>query len=280
MIEIQAVASQLAETGAGPVDGNPSARLGRLIRKQFGFVWRLSRRIGLTESEVDSAVREVFAAAAQRIGDIRPGNERTFLFSTTLHVAARVRRNRGEQAAISDRAPALEDLDEAGQAREILGALLEQMPLELRVVFVLREIEQFAESEIAEIIGIPLSTVTTRLAEAREDFATHLESESELSVSLFAAARDERAPAAALVRALQAVGVKVTPADGGSATGSSRPSRVDSVPANFAAQRRSPFALGATWLVLGWVIGLVVVSVVWALRDSGSTTAAPTSASH
>src|SRR5947207_11632070 len=112
MIEILAVASPLTETGAPAVDADPRARLGRLIRTQFGFVWRLLRRIGLTEAEVDSAVREVFAAATQRIGDIRSGNERAFLFSTALHVAARVRRNRGEQAAISDRAPTLEDLDE------------------------------------------------------------------------------------------------------------------------------------------------------------------------
>ncbi len=274
------MASPLTETGAGAAFGDRSARLGRLIRKQFGFVWRLSRRIGLTEHEVDSAVREVFAAAAQRIGDIRPGNERAFLFSTTLHVAARVRRNRGEQAAISDRAPALEDLDEAGQAREILGALLEQMPLELRVVFVLREIEQFAPSEIAEIVGIPLSTVSTRLTEAQEDFATHLESESELSISLLAAARAERAPAAALVRALEAVGVKVSPADRGSAAGSSGAPGVDSTRPVSATPQRSRFALGATWLVVGWVVGLVVVSVVWALSDAATTTAAPAAASH
>jgi RNA polymerase sigma-70 factor, ECF subfamily len=261
------VASPLTETGAGAAVGDRSARLRRLIRKQFGFVWRLSRRIGLTENEVDSAVREVFEAAAQRIGDIRPGNERAFLFSTTLHVAARVRRNRGVEAAIiSDRAPALEDLDEAGQAREILGALLEQMPLELRVVFVLHEIEQFASSEIAEIIGIPLSTVTTRLAEAQEDFATHLESESDLSISLIAAARDERAPSAALARALAAAGVEVASTDVDS---EARPSSSPGV----LIARRSPFAVGAIWLVFGWIVGLVVVSAVWALSEATTTTA-------
>ena len=280
MIEIWAVASPLTETGAGAVDGDPSVRLGRLIRKQFGFVWRLSRRVGLTESEVDAAVREVFSAAAQRIGDIRPGNERAFLFSTALHVVARVRRNRGEQAAISDRAPALEELDEAAQAREILGALLEQMPLELRVVFVLREIEQFASIEIAEIIGIPLATVTTRLAEAHEDFATHLESESELSLSLITAARDERAPAAALLRALVAAGVPVTAADRETEASASSAPGADSTRVAAPKGPRSPLALGATWLVLGWVVGLVVVSAAWALSDAAKTTAAPTSVAH
>ena len=272
------MASPLTETLASTVDRDPSARLGRLIRKQFGFVWRLSRRIGLTEQEVDLAVREVFEAAALRIGDIRPANERAFLFSTVLHVTARVRRNRAEQTAISDRAPALEDLDEASQAREILGALLEQMPLELRVVFVLSEIERFTSGEVAEIVGIPLSTVTTRLAEAQEDFATHLEGESDLSLSLIAAARVERAPGAALVRALKAAGVKVTSADSDPAGGASVAPGVDpprasaSAPAG-AAPRRSPFVLSASWLLVGWLVGLIVVSAVWALSDATNTTA-------
>lgn len=279
MVQIQLVASPLTETGVHAVDAEPSTRLGALVRKQLSFVWRLLRRIGLTETEAESAVREVFAAAAQRIGDIRPGNERAFLFSTALHVAARVRRNRGEQAALSERAPALEDLDEAGQAREILAALLEQMPLELRVVFVLREIEQLPSSEIADIIGIPLGTVSTRLAEAQEDFATHLESGSELSLSLIDAARDERAPAGALARALQAAGVKVTAADRESETPSSGASRAPSVRAGAATKNRSPFMLAASWLALGWVVGLVLASAVWALRDAGSTTTSPTSPS-
>jgi RNA polymerase sigma-70 factor (ECF subfamily) len=279
MIEILLVASPLTETGAPAVDADPSTRLGRLVRKQFSFVWRLLRRIGLTEVEADSAAREVFAAAAQRIGDIRPGNERAFLFSTVLHVAARVRRNRGEQAAISDRAPALEDLDEAGQAREILGALLEQMPLELRVVFVLREIEQLPSSEIADIIGIPIGTVTTRLADAQEDFATHLESGSELSLSLVTAARDEHAPIGALVRALQAAGVKVTAADREAETTASDAPLANSARADAVAGSRSPFMLAASWLALGWVVGLVLASALWALRDAATTTTSPTAPS-
>ena len=280
MIEIRAVAQPLTETGASAVNSDPDARLGRLILKQFGFVWRLARRIGLTESETDSAVRDVFAAAAQRIGDIRPGNERAFLFSTTLHVAARVRRNRSAAAAIGHRAPTLEALDPAGQAREVLDALLEQMPLELRVVFVLREIEQFASIEIAEIVGIPLATVTTRLGEAQEDLATHLEGKSELSISLIAAARDERAPSAALSRALAAACLEVPNADSDAAAGASNAARV-ATPSAFAVPgRRSPLALGVTWLVFGWVVGLVVVSVVWALSEAATATASPTSVSH
>jgi len=280
MLQISLVAEPLTETGAGAVGSDRVARLGRLIRKEFDFVWRLARRIGANESEVDSAVQDVFAAASQRIGDIRPGNERAFLFGTTLHVVARARRNRGEQAAISDGALALEELDEAGQAREILGALLEQMPLELRVVFVLHEIERFADGEIAEIIGIPAATVSKRLTEAQEDFATHLESGSELSLSLITAAREERAPADALARALSAAGI------GAAATLVASPARglgspgLDSTRVATPGRRRSTLVLAAGWLAVGWLIGLVVVSAIWALSDAATSTATPTSRTH
>jgi RNA polymerase sigma-70 factor, ECF subfamily len=263
-----AVAEPLTETNARAVDGEHQARLARLIRKQFGFVWRLLRRIGVTESEADGAAQEVFAAASQRIGDIRPGSERSFLFSTTLHVAARTRRNRDEQGALSDDALALEDLDELQQAREVLGALLEQMPLELRVVFVLREIEQLDDAEIGDIVGIPASIVSDRLTEAREDFATHLESDSEYSLALITAARDEHAPQDALTRALKAAGVSpaVVEADAEAAALSSAGARSTRP----APGGRSPFGLAAKWLVLGWLVGLLAGSVVYALSDAAA----------
>jgi RNA polymerase sigma-70 factor (ECF subfamily) len=260
-----AVAEPLLESPARRVEGEHEVRLARLIRKQFGFVWRLLRRIGLTESEADGAAQEVFAAASHRIGDIRPGNERSFLFSTALHVAARTRKNREEQATPSDNALALEDLDEQQQAREVLGALLEQMPLELRVVFVLHEIEQLELAEIAEVAGIPASMVSTRLSDAQEDFATHLESESDYSLALIAAAREEQAPADAISRALKAARLSsaTIAADAEAAAVSSAGAQ----PLRVAAAARSPFTLAAKWLVLGWLAGLLVGSVLYALSD-------------
>ena len=246
-----------------------SARLARLISTQFDFVWRLLRRIGITEHEADTAAQEVFSAATQRIGDIRPGSERSFLFSTTLHVAARTRRNREEQPVISDNALALEDLDQEQQAREVLGALLEQMSLELRVVFVLREIEQLSNAEIAEIIGIPESMVVSRLTDAQEDFATHLESDSDYSVALINAAREERAPRDAVSRALKAAGLgahALTTESEQTEKGASRVGVRTGV--------RSPFALATKWLVLGWLAGLVASSLVYALNDAASASAA------
>lgn len=56
--------------------------------------------------------------------------------------------------------------DEAGAVR----AVLEALPAPFREVMVLREIEDLSYREIAEITGLPLGTVMSRLARARDAF--------------------------------------------------------------------------------------------------------------
>ena len=52
--------------------------------------------------------------------------------------------------------------------RQLLRQALEQLPPEFREVIVLRELEGFSYKDIAGITGIPLGTVMSRLARARE----------------------------------------------------------------------------------------------------------------
>jgi RNA polymerase sigma-70 factor (ECF subfamily) len=47
-------------------------------------------------------------------------------------------------------------------------AALEQLPVDFREVVVLREIEGLAYKEIAAVVRVPIGTVMSRLARARE----------------------------------------------------------------------------------------------------------------
>jgi RNA polymerase sigma factor (sigma-70 family) len=51
---------------------------------------------------------------------------------------------------------------------ELLQEALEELPLEFREVIVLRELEGMSYKEIAGLVGIPVGTVMSRLARARE----------------------------------------------------------------------------------------------------------------
>jgi DNA-directed RNA polymerase specialized sigma24 family protein len=50
---------------------------------------------------------------------------------------------------------------------QTLGRLMEQLPAQHREVLLLREVEDLAYKEIAEVAGVPIGTVMSRLARAR-----------------------------------------------------------------------------------------------------------------
>jgi RNA polymerase sigma-70 factor (ECF subfamily) len=153
-----------------------------LVRREFPFVWRLLRRLGLAESDADDAAQQVFLIAERRFGDIRPGRERSFLYTTALHVASKARRSierRREDLGPDvepepDPSMSLEDLLDRRRARELLDSMLDRLPLDLRVVFVLHEIDELSTAEIAEVVGVPVGTAASRLRRARELFAERI----------------------------------------------------------------------------------------------------------
>jgi len=55
------------------------------------------------------------------------------------------------------------------QSRMLIGDALAQLQAELRCLLWLREVEGYSYAELAEIVGIPLGTVRSRLFAAREE---------------------------------------------------------------------------------------------------------------
>jgi len=136
------------------------------------------RNLGVPVAEVDDVLERVFSSAAARLADIAEGCERGFLLQAAVRWAANARRARAriheigcdDLPDVADRTASPEELTEGRRAATILDELLAAMPVELRAVFVLDEIEEMSRSEIAEVLGIPPGTVASRLRRAREDF--------------------------------------------------------------------------------------------------------------
>jgi RNA polymerase sigma-70 factor (ECF subfamily) len=122
----------------------------------------------------------VFMVAARRLHLIVAGAERSFLFATTLRVVSTRRRGASRRrtephASLDEWQDPKESPEEASayrQARELLQDILMEMPLEQRTVFVLFELEELAVPAIAELVGVPVGTVNSRLRRAREIFQT------------------------------------------------------------------------------------------------------------
>jgi RNA polymerase sigma-70 factor (ECF subfamily) len=154
------------------------ARFRELVDRHYEFVWRSVRRLGVRRSDVDDAAQEVFLVAARRLADFGADRERAFLFGTAARVASTRRRNERrrpeELDAESDARPAgeldPEELAELARARPLLQEILDGMTDELRAVFILSELEELPVREIAEVLGVPQGTVSSRLRAAREKF--------------------------------------------------------------------------------------------------------------
>jgi RNA polymerase sigma-70 factor (ECF subfamily) len=152
-------------------------RLARLVEDHLDFVWRLLRRIGTGATDADDATQQVFMIATRKLEEITPGSERTFLYGTALRVAANLRRTlrrRREVSVDTDTTPMIgrgpDEQAELARAVALLDRVLERLPVELRRVLVLAEIEELEVAEVAKLEGLKLGTAASRLRRARESF--------------------------------------------------------------------------------------------------------------
>jgi RNA polymerase sigma-70 factor (ECF subfamily) len=149
-----------------------------LYDTHVAFVWRNLRRLGVPESEADDRAQEVFVVAYRRYREFeeRGHGPRAWLFQIALRVASGARRHRRRHPEVPDGGQAMSqetipppqvDAVERRQALDRLDAALATIDMGRRAVLVLHEIEEMTAPEIAQVLGIPLNTVYSRLRVAR-----------------------------------------------------------------------------------------------------------------
>jgi RNA polymerase sigma-70 factor (ECF subfamily) len=170
-------AGKVLQTGA--VAAGERERVRQLIDEHYPFIWRLLARLGVPADDVDDATQQVFMVLLTRERlTIQEGRERSFLFGIALRVAREHRRHGQKRARQSDvdfdalAHPGLdlESLTDQQRARELLDRLVQGIPEELRMIFILFEIEGLPAIEVAALLAIPPGTVASRLRRARQHF--------------------------------------------------------------------------------------------------------------
>lgn len=153
-------------------------RLRGLVDRYLDFVARVLRNAGTPEAEIDDDVQRTFIAVSNRLDDVRPDAEKSFLLQTALRMAAHARRTLARRREVHDSDAQLrlqgplhpEQMLDQKRARELLDEVLAEMAFDLRTVFVLYELEELSMTEIAAALQIPSGTVASRLRRARADF--------------------------------------------------------------------------------------------------------------
>jgi RNA polymerase sigma-70 factor (ECF subfamily) len=152
----------------------------QLYEAHVDFVWRNLRRLGVQESDVEDRTQEVFVVAHRRFDQFedRGHGPRAWLFQIVLRVASDARRHRRRHPEDPDGGDAMgRAAVDAPQAEAILrrealsrlDAALETIDVGRRTVIVLHEIEEMTAPEIAQVLGIPLNTVYSRLRVGRAE---------------------------------------------------------------------------------------------------------------
>jgi RNA polymerase sigma-70 factor, ECF subfamily len=168
------------------IDGAPKAAVGAarvraIVTAHYDFVWRSLRRLGVAEAAADDEAQQVFCVFARRATEVPAGKEKTFLFGVVIRVAQASRRTSARRAEVMDdeglarlatNAPGPEQLLEEARARAVLDRLLAAMPMDLRTVFILYELEEMTMADIAMTLSLRPGTVASRLRRARDVFKT------------------------------------------------------------------------------------------------------------
>jgi RNA polymerase sigma-70 factor, ECF subfamily len=148
---------------------------GALFRELAPYVWRVLRRLGVREAEIEDVCQEVFVVVHRRLGDFEGrSSEKTWIYGISVRTASDYRKRASYRRELATDTPpeqlSRDDPHDAlaqRQARALLDRLLAELDDDKRAVFVLYEIEELSMNQVAEVVGCPLQTAYSRLHAAR-----------------------------------------------------------------------------------------------------------------
>jgi RNA polymerase sigma factor (sigma-70 family) len=141
--------------------------------------YNLAKWLTQNDHDAEDIVQDAYLRAIRHFGTFQGGEGRAWLLTIVRNLCydSMRRRNVRERTASFD-----EELHNTGptnssdpeaclllkERAEMLRKAIEELPLELREVLVLRELQELSYREIASIAQVPMGTVMSRLSRARK----------------------------------------------------------------------------------------------------------------
>ena len=153
------------------------ARFEQTILPHMNAAYNLARWLTRNEHDAEDMVQEAYLRAFKFFNAFRGIDGRAWLLTIVRNTCYTwLKQNRTETTTSFDEQIHTVENDLANPATlvlrsdnsQMLKQALEELPTEFREVVVLRDLEELSYKEIADIAGIPLGTVMSRLARARE----------------------------------------------------------------------------------------------------------------
>jgi RNA polymerase sigma-70 factor (ECF subfamily) len=178
--------SGLAPAFQGERPARAALAVADVYAAHFKYVWRCLRSLGVPDPALDDAVQEVFLVVQRKLAQFDGAcDTRTWLYAIVLRISRRYRaqaardaqRFASHEAASEDEsqalsaAPDLRNEVEKNERLVLAQRALAELDDAKREVFVFACIEGMSAPEIADLVGVPLNTVYSRLRAARQAFA-------------------------------------------------------------------------------------------------------------
>jgi len=145
-----------------------------VFRDHGAFVFRLLRRLGVPNSDLDDVTQDVFVIVHRALDRYEERNQmRAWLYRICVREASRVRRSKKpvdlvDVDTLTEPSATPEEHAERNEARADFDRLLSVLDDDRRAVFVLYEVEELPMEEVAQVVGCPVATAYSRLRSARK----------------------------------------------------------------------------------------------------------------
>ena len=144
-------------------------------------LYRTAVRLVRDPTEAQDLVQQVYLQAWKAFHRFEPGtNCRAWLFKILINEVHHYRRRWFNSKTVSEGEQSLEEtlafepsVPEVLQDEDVLAAL-DEVPREFREVILLSDVQEFSYKEIAEMLGVPVGTVMSRLSRGRKQLRVKL----------------------------------------------------------------------------------------------------------
>jgi len=146
------------------------------FQRELDYVYRTLRRLGTTPSEVEDLAQDLFLALRRSWTEYDPERPlRPYLFGIAFRIASAHHRRRNREVAwgvveVSDLAPRPDEIMQSKDARALVLAGLDRVPLARRAVLVMHDMDDVPVVDVAAALSIPMFTAYSRLRKARREF--------------------------------------------------------------------------------------------------------------
>ena len=140
-----------------------------IVARHRKRIIRVAANVLRDSHEAEDVAQEAFLKAFRELHRLREDNAFSgYLYRICVRMCMDKLRSRRAETVEFECAE--DGLAENIETRVLVARLLDRLPAELRMTLVLREMEQLSYDEVAEVMGVPVGTVRSRLHTARERF--------------------------------------------------------------------------------------------------------------